>query len=292
MKKFIFTRFCEHLYYQNDFLSFYKDTFDKIYIFCHSSDYSVILENVKNSPKVEILPITLHKHTGNFKEGLVCKQIYNYAISISEKYVSEEEVLIYFPDDDEFLDIGSSNFNIGINRSVFFDWYLSPKMRTQQLSALEFLQQVKEKKCKGRLLHLWENPFFKDNIILLNKRNFAEFARYTVLTGFHRVVDLKKEKIIPTPNSNYFIVNHLKGIPKEHVQERVKMKLDLIADKNDWDYINCSKQYNRLFDDNAYQEWYDKLKSLVEIEDHLMKLIDEFPLSFSKSQALFLEKFH
>lgn len=292
MKKFIFTRFCDHLYYQNDFINFYKDTFDKIYIFCHPSDSFIISKNIRHYPNIEILPITLYKHIGNLKEGLVCKQIYNYAINLVKDYVLNEEVLIYFPDDDEFLDFSSGTINTGINRSVFFDWYLSPAMRTQQLTPLDFLSHIKNGNCQGRLLTLWENPFFKDNIILLNRDNFEQFDSLTMITGFHRVIDLQKRRPIVIQSLEYFVVSHLKGIPKKDIQERVAMKLNLINDKNDWDYLNCSKQYNRLFHDDDYSEWYDRLKDLKNIKGDLRKLIKSYLNSGRNSENLFLTKFH
>ena len=227
---------------------------------------------------VSIVPNLEYKHTGNFYEGINCKKIYQYALELASNYIGEEEVLLYFPDDDEFIEFEYSKVKLGINRTVFFEWFLEPNLRNDNsIMVKDFVDKAKKGECKGRLQNLWNNPFFKDNLILLSVYNFSDFQRYFITTGFHRVINKADSSVVLQDDFSYFSVNHLKGASKSEIQKRVKMKLDLIGNnKNDIDYINCNKQFERLYEDDSYFSWYNQLSNRDELVRDFNELLDSY----------------
>jgi len=284
LKLKIATRIFNEEYFIEDFLNFYLNIgVDEIHIFDgKSTDKTIkLIRNLKEKSKElrnNIILVSSNKkfrHTSYLKQTIFCNLILHYAI---DNFIKEKEDVIWiFPDVDEFIRKPKNGnikeyFSQNINeffRTVFIEWYLTPKMIHNHLNPLKFLTRINTNQIKGKIMDLWGDPFYKDYVIHLTNQNIDEFKGLKTISGFHRLI-LNEQIIIPS-NKNFLVVDHLRGVPIDIFKKRIEKCLNLLENnKDEWSYQHFT-QTKKKFDD--YETFYDEdLKSYIEIEREIKQI--------------------
>lgn len=248
MRKVVGTRLYHFLYYQHFFIKYYREIekVDTILIFCEEKDKMIISQNLDLSESDEFIVIELipfNSFTSYQNDKFIADFVYKKLIEYAEKYIEEEDVLIAFPDEDDFIHIDNSKLQKGLNRSIFYEWYLNSEQ--QNCSLEEFYELVINRGCMGKILEVWKDPFYKDFILLLDKNNFYYFKDANITAGFHRLYT--DNKIIYSHNPQiYHVTHHLKGIPLEIIRQKLWYRTQLNQDKDDWLNIHFEKEYKNI----------------------------------------------
>lgn len=283
----IATRIFNEEYFIEAFLRYYLNLgANEICIFDgDSTDNSLkIIEQMQNQSHFFKSNINIvcsdkkYRHKGYLQQTQFCNLILRYAIKDFLK--TQEEVIWIFPDVDEFIRKPESGDIIeylskslsDIIRTVFIEWYFSPKLKEIDVKPIQILENIETGKLRGKIMELWGDPFHKDYIIRLNSQNIIDFKNLYTVSGFHRLI-LNEQILIP-PNRDFLIVDHLRGVSINIFSQRVEKNLKLLKDnKDEWSYHHFSQLKEHL---NDYDNFYNKsLKTSEEIEFQLKK-INEF----------------
>lgn len=284
MKLKIATRIFNEEFFIDDFLKFYLNGgVDEIHFFDgESTDKTInLIRNFKNKSKSlnnKVILVCSNKkfrHRSYLKQTLFCNLMLHYAI---RNFIKEKkEVIWIFPDVDEFIripeDRNIKEFLIqnlsDFYRTIFIEWYLSPKLINYEIKPLEFLMKINTDKTKGKIMDLWGDPYYKDYIIHLTSQNIKKLKALNTVSGFHRLI-IDKQLVIPS-NRNYLIIDHLRGIPIQIFNNRIEKCLNLLENnKDEWSYQHFS-QIKRIFEN--YEAFYSKdLNSYVNINTELEKI--------------------
>ncbi len=278
MINIIATRLYDFAYFHDLFFNHYKNMNLDILVFCKKEH----LQDIKykhNDKKVFFFELPEHQIPYVYEEEkFICNWIYQETIKFYELNYLEFEATILFADDDEYYtDIC---VNSSISRVVFFEWYQSP---IQELSANEFYNLVIEKQCKGKLLTLWNDPFYKESIIRISSQNIEFFKKCKYSSAFHRLLYCDK---IHKVSKNTIFANHLKGIPLRLAQERISNIKNLIKKTDDW----CSNHYTfeyQKFHVNYY-EFFNNLFSYNDLMNDTQNRLEKFEndVSFFETKVL------
>ena len=208
----------------------------------------------------------------NFEEeNFICNKIFSWILTF---WLNDNKESIWMlPDVDEFIRFDQmselsfqGNF---IFRSFCIDWFLDCDLLDQDISSSNIFQLIKKNKLKGKLADLWDNPFYKDFIFLLNENNFLFFKDLKAVTGFHRFIN--KNKVFFPPNSPYFIVDHMRIIPRYYFLKKFEKWKELVKNtKDDWllfhlDYLfSIMTDYNSFYVQNETLMFFNEIYAKIE----------------------------
>lgn len=276
MKLKIATRTLNCEYFIEFFLDYYiKGGADEIFIFDSDSNdrtKEIIRNCQKKNCKIHFIVSSKDlRHINEKAEQNSCNTLLKFALN--DFLAENNEIWWAFIDIDEFIH-HPKNLNLkswlkqrnrDTLRTVFFDLYLPPELIKNQIKAKDMIQLAKRGGIKGIIPDLWGDPFFKDNVLRLNKQNIKKFETLKAGGGFHRWT-LNKKLYLPS-NKEFLVVYHLQGIPINIIQEKIRGNLKLLASvKDEWIKVHFQK-VSEIFDN--YNTFYDQcgLKSITELNE-------------------------
>lgn len=259
MKKIIATRMYNFNYFHTFFFDYYSNQgFDDMLIFSRAEDIACIKSSVKND-RVKFLELPKHQVPLIYNEERgICNWIFQKSLDFyGAKYSDQEAVILYADDDEYYPEVEPEST---ISRFVFFEWYL-PETFEKDTEAAEFYQLVQSAKCKGRLLTIWNDPFYKESLIKVSRQNLAFLKSCIYTNAFHRICHNNN---ILNEEKKYFFTDHLKGIPFRMAKERITEKYKNLSDKNDW----CSNHYILEYKNYCdYTKFYENLHTSTLLKD-------------------------
>jgi hypothetical protein len=268
MKKIVATRMYDFDYFHDLFFTHYGKMNFYILVFCKKKDLFALKEKYSNS---NVFFYELPEHQIPYvyeEEKIITNWIYQKTLSFYENNFLNDEAIILFADDDEYYT--NINPTTSLLRVVFFEWYLP--INHSIVTAKEFYEMFLAKQCKGQLLSLWNDPFYKEPIIKVSSQNIRFFKICVYSNAFHRL--LKNNKLLSI-DKEFVFSNHLKGIPLKLAQRRISRIYTSIKKHDDW----CSNHYYfeyQRFHTQYYNEFYKKLKSYDELMTYTQMRLDEF----------------
>jgi hypothetical protein len=286
MKIKIAVRVYNEEYFIGHFLNYYLNLgVDEIHIFdCESNDSTIEdIEAIQNRHN-EIILVESNKkfrHFNHWNQTRFCNHMLKYAI---QKYLEDYSYSWWlFLDVDEFIRIKKSNLKNFFKklsgyllRSIFLEWYWPPEMEHAHFNFNKILNLVHNGNLKGKILNLWGDPFYKDQIISINENNLNLVRKLKTTSRFHRWI--LNQNIIYPQNRNIILVDHLRGIPISVAKSRINQNLELMKnEKDDWGYIHF-KQLKRNFE--KYQEFYENLDK-IEIINEVLRKVEKYDNSES-----------
>lgn len=276
MKKIVATRMYSFDYFQDLFFKYYGKMGFEILVFCKKEDLITIKQKYANE---NVYFFELPEHQSPYvyeEEKMICNWICQQTLAFYEKHYSNDVSIILFADHDEFYE--NINTNTWISRVIFFEWYLPPD--EAEITASEFLNLVISGKCKGQIMSLWNDPYYKESVLKISSHNINFFKKCVYSNGFHRI--LYNNEVIAMEKES-ICANHLKGIPFPLAKERINKIVNSIKKVDDW----CSNHY--LFEFNRfnsnYNKFYESLKSYHELLKYKQKRLKEF-----ENEESFFEK--
>jgi hypothetical protein len=284
MKKIVITRMYDFDYFHKFFFSYYLDQgYDDILIFSKKEHLQIITKSVKNKA-IKLFELPEHQIPYQYdEEKKICNWIYQKALDYYEaNYIDTDSVLLFSDDDEYYPNLNPKTI---ISRAIFFEWYLG-KEQSHKTNALDFYNVVKSKQCKGQLLKIWNDPFYKESILRINLEKLSFLRECVYSSAFHRLIH--KNRIINIPK-NHFVIDHLKGIPIDLAKERIDKTMNLLKIEDDW----CSNHYTLEFI-NIYKEYtkfYHGLRSFDDLIENLNNKLQEFEseTSFYENRILPLD---
>jgi len=277
MKINIATRVHNENYFFPFFIEYYeKLEVDNFFLFSDNENNQIfkkLLNKLQRQKNIHINNMYSINSINYYDQTNQCNNIFNYALEEYEN--NSEECWWLFIDSDEFIrsPISNSlkkslqNMNEEYIRTVFFEWYLTPSKFLNMMNPKDFLGLIHKGKLKGKILDLWGDLFYKDNIIKLDENTYSFFKKIKTISGFHRLI-LDKKVLIS--NGSFLLVDHLRGIPKLKFQERMIHRMKKIKDENDWSYIHFKYILKIL---NNYSSYYHKhLKDANELEKDILDI--------------------
>jgi hypothetical protein len=286
MKIKIAVRVYNEEYFIGHFLNYYLNLgVDEIHIFdCESNDSTIEdIEAIQNRHN-EIILVESNKkfrHFNHLNQTRFCNHMLKYSI---QKYLEDYSYSWWlFLDVDEFIRIKKSNLKNFFKklsgyllRSIFLEWYWPPEMEHAHFNFNKILNLVHNGNLKGKILNLWGDPFYKDQIISINENNLNLVRKLKTTSRFHRWI--LNQNIIYPQNRNIILVDHLRGIPISVAKSRINQNLELMKnEKDDWGYIHF-KQLKRNFE--KYQEFYENLDK-IEIINEVLRKVEKYDNSES-----------
>jgi hypothetical protein len=283
MKKIIIaTRFYHLDWYQEAFINYYLSKgVEEIRIYCKKEDQKIIQKNlwkVNPNKNVHIIP-EMQSDLRDFKtDWEMCKFIYADVLeTIGKRIGKADNFLLAFPDHDEFIDfnpfLSSAKEGTVLFRTIFHEWYLSPSLLEEDVSAETMLSMAIDHKLKGKVLEMWGDPYYKDYAIAVTAKNIDFFKELFPLSGFHRLIH-KKKAWIPEKFA-CLRVHHLKGIPDLHRQVLLKYRKNLVEEqKDDWICWHYENEYRKLYKD--YEQSYKELNLPEPLLNQSLELINGF----------------
>lgn len=274
----IATRVLNEEQFIDTFIQYYLDLgVDEIHFF-DSGSQDQTLNIIKNwsrkNPAVKLI-ISDHelRHTSSSIETRVCNRILQHAMQDTVAY--GDDCWWLFPDIDEFLRPPQPNLkkffaetDNQIIRSVFFEWYLPPDELQTAYSLPQIIDLVHNGQLKGKLLDLLDDPFYKDDIILLSPENIKKYATLRTIAGNHRY--LLNDEIIVPPNEPFLVIDHLKGLSIKHIQNRIDKWMLLLdnqlkkSPQDDWTLEHFRQIKEQMVDYSAFFD--QKLLTFAELE--------------------------
>jgi hypothetical protein len=205
MKKIVATRMYDFDYFHDLFFAHYgKMNFD-IIVYCKKEDVYTLKEKHSNS---NVFFYELPEHQIPYvyeEEKKICNWIYQKTLTFYENNYLNDEAIIIFADDDEYYT--NVNPTTSVSKVVFFEWYLPTNQNI--ITATEFYNLVLSKLCKGQLLSLWNDPFYKEAILKVSSQNLLFFKSCVYSNAFHRL--LNNQELLSI-DKEFAFSNHLKGI--------------------------------------------------------------------------------
>lgn len=267
MKKIVATRMYDFSYFHDLFFAHYgKMNFD-ILVFCKKEDIQTIKEKY-NKSNVFFYELPEHQIPYVYEEEKkICNWIYQKTLTFYENNYLNGEALILFADDDEYYT--NINPTSSLSKVVFFEWYLP--INHNVITATEFYNLVLSKRCKGQLLSLWNDPFYKETILIVSSQNIQFFKSCVYSNAFHRLLNNQELLII---DKEFVFSNHLKGIPLKLAQKRISKVNNSIKKQDDWCSNHYSFEYQKFH--SQYDEFYNKLKNYEELMKYTQKRVEEF----------------
>ncbi|MBK9483464.1 MAG: hypothetical protein IPO02_16130 [Bacteroidetes bacterium] len=269
MKKILATRMYDFNYFHSLFFEHYiKQQSDIVLVFCKIEHIDIIKKSIKNYP---VLLIILPEHKipyTYYDEKSICNFIYQQTLTFYEENYLQEDATILFADDDEFYtDINTKSI---ISRVVFSEWYLDSTY-TENFGASDFYSLIKSGNCRGKLLNIWNDPYYKEPIIKVSLSNLPFFRECIYSNAFHRVTH--KNNLIEI-RKDVFYAQHLKGIPLTLAKERIQKSIKEIKNDDDW----CSNHYIIEFKNyfNDYDKFYQMLLNKNELDITIIEKLQLF----------------
>lgn len=272
IKKIVATRMYDFDYFHDLFFTHYSKMGFNILVYCNKKDIYHFKEKYNNS---NILFYELPEHQIPYvyeEEKKICNWIYQQTLLFYERYYLNDEAIILFADDDEYY------FNLDpttpLSKVVFFEWYLTDNNGT--ISATEFYDLVYSKQCKGQLLSLWNDPFYKEVVLKVSSKNIQYFKACIYSNAFHRLL---YKQCITDIQKDIIYSNHLKGIPLELAQNRISKLKSSITKQDDW----CSNHYYFEYQKFhlQYNIFYNTLKTHNDLMIYTQNRLKEFELEES-----------
>ncbi len=256
-------------YFHSLFFEHYTNQkFDTILVFCKSEHIEIINESAKN---FSVVLIELPKHEIPYvynEEKSICNFIYQQTLNFYEERYLKEDALILFADDDEFYtDLDSQTI---ISRVVFSEWYLNSSYH-ENFGAFDFYNLIQSGHCRGKLLSIWNDPYYKEPIIKVSINNLPFFRNCVYSNAFHRItynnnlIDINKE---------FFSAQHLKGIPLMLAKERIQKSINAIRNDDDWCSNHYFIEFKNYFKD--YNRFYETLLTKEELEQSIIEKLEYF----------------
>jgi len=183
MKKIVVTRMYDFDYFHRFFFEYYlNQNYDLIIIFAKKRHFKIIEKSI-NSEKISLNELPDYSEPFTFSEEYKLSNfIYQYILKFYNQNFEKEEVAFLFADDDEFYpEINPKNF---ITKSIFFEWYLN---KSVMCSAKEFLTNINSDICKGKILTLWNDIYYKEALIKICPQSYNLYKRSFFSSAFHRV---------------------------------------------------------------------------------------------------------
>ena len=284
MKKIVATRMYDFNYFHRLFFDYYlSQGYNDILVFC-KPEHLLQLSKTNNSCLIKFIELPEHQIPFVYKEEkAICNWIFQTSLNYYENNYSEDEAIMLFADDDEFYpDLNPASIT---SRAIFLEWYLHSDA-TSEIDAPTFYKLVLLNKCKGQLLTIWNDPYYKESIIKITPENLSFFRECVYSNAFHRITH--NRKIIDLSKDNYY-AHHLKGIPLSMARERIMQKINNLKIEDDW----CSNHYILEFQKyNAhYENFYETLQSKVELDLYIKKKLAgyNFETSFYETKVLPLD---
>ena len=262
MKRILATRMYDFNYFHSLFFEHYANQkFDIVLVFCKNEHIDIIKTAVNAFPVV-LMELPEHKipYTYN-EEKSICNFIYQQTLHYYENNYLKEEATILFADDDEYY-IGLDAKTI-ISRVVFSEWYLDSSYN-DSFRASDFYNLIQSGYCKGKLLNIWNDPYYKEAIIKVSENNLQFFRECVYSNAFHRITH--KNNLIDIGKETLF-AQHLKGIPLTLAKERIQKSKKAIKNDDDW----CSNHY--IIEFKNYFTDYDKFYQNLLIKEELEKAV-------------------
>jgi hypothetical protein len=267
MKKIVATRMYDFSYFHDLFFAHYGNMNFDILVFCKKEDVQTIQEKY-NKSKVFFYELPEHQIPYVYEEEkIICNWIYQKTLTFYENNYLNDEALILFVDDDEYYT--NINPTSSLSKVVFFEWYLP--INHNVITATEFYNLVLSKRCKGKLLSLWNDPFYKETILKVSSPNIQFFKSCVYSNAFHRLLNNQELLII---DKEFVFSNHLKGIPLQLAQKRISKVNNSIKKQDDWCSNHYSFEYQKFH--SQYDKFYNKLKSYEELMKYTQKRVEEF----------------
>ncbi len=266
MYRIISTRFFDFYYYQKFFVDFYSTQVDEIHIWVEEENLQKVktyLSDIRNL-KFFVYPqkylIEYHRETE------ILNFIYQKELRYIENLINQGvkmPFLMVFADEDEFFELKKVKTLHKINYSVFLEFYLPPKA---EHSAESFWHLAKNNKLKGKITEAWKDPFYKNNILVIDYSSINYLKKCWFTSGFHRIICNNKI----APKINYIIGYHLKGAPLVFYKEKILKAFSKQSTKNDWLYIHYVNELEKI---QNYPEFYSRLKTSYELRQELSVLL-------------------
>jgi hypothetical protein len=233
----------------------------------------IIKESIKDYP---VLLFELPKHQIPYtyiEEKAICNFIFQNTLTFYEKNYKQEEATILFADDDEFYN--EINAKTIISKVVFSEWYLDSSYN-RDFEASDFYTLIQSGNCKGKLLSIWNDPYYKESIIKVSLNNLPFFRECVYSNAFHRITH--KNNLIEIQKEVY-IAQHLKGIPIEIAKERIQGSVKRIKNDDDWCSNHYLFEFNNFFND--YDNFYKSLMDKEELEKVIIEKLQDFVFEVS-----------
>lgn len=265
------------------FIQYYLNLgIDEIHFFdSGSTDQTVAIINhwSQKNPNIKLIVSDPDlRHTSYSIETAVCNKVLQHAIQNTKD--CNHECWWLFPDVDEFLRLSQQELSDLLHncpntfiRCVFFEWYLSPAQSKTGLPIPQMLAEARQGKLKGKLLHVLEDPFYKDFVIHFTPETIPDYFSLRTIAGNHRYL-LNDEVIIPA-NVPFLTFDHLRGLSLEHIQKRVAKGMQLLEAQHqkrhdDWTFQHFSDVKEQLDD---YLNFYNNiLLSYPELETKKLEI--------------------
>ena len=269
MKKILATRMYDFNYFHSLFFEHYvNQKFDIILVFCKIDHIDIIKTAIKTFPVVLIeLPEHNIPYTYN-EEKIICNFIYQQTLRYYENNYLNDEATILFADDDEYyIDIDSKTI---ISRVVFSEWYLDSSYN-DNFGALAFYNLIQSGYCKGKLLSIWNDPYYKEAVIKVSENNLQFFRECVYSNAFHRITH--KNNLVNI-SKEFLFAQHLKGIPLNLAKERIQKSKKAIKNDDDWCSNHYIIEFKNYFTD--YDIFYQKLQEKEELEKTIKEKLEHF----------------
>ena len=284
MKRILSTRMYDFNYFHGFFINYYiNQSYDDILVFCKSEHVSELRKSFL-STRIKLIELPQHQIPYIYKEEkAICNWIFQKTLDYYENNYLNNEAIILFADDDEFYPILQPDSII--SRTIFLEWHLHSS-NTSEIDAAEFYNLIQSNKCKGQLLTIWNDPYYKESIIKLSIENLPFYRECLYSNAFHRITHNNK---LININKNCFYADHLKGIPLPLAKKRIIQKVNAIKSEDDW----CSNHYSIEFMNYClqFEKFYNGLQTKEQLNIFVQKKLDDFKgeISFYEDKVLPLD---
>lgn len=287
-KLIVSTRFYAETWYQATFIRYYqsKGAF-QIRVYCTNEDETLlasILGDWLESGLVTLLPRPGMRILSYGKDLSIAQMIYRETLeAIRGEVLQGQTFILAFPDHDEFIsflpDMFLDRHPISFFRAVFFEWYLALNNREQAFDSEKMLLAAQKGELRGKLLDVWGDPNYKDYIFVVNHDNYKFYSQAVPTGGFHRLIFANAVWI---PNDYQVIdVNHLKGMPFEHLKNILFARCVMTRDlEDDWIAFHYHQEFQSLV--TGYSSVYQTLATFSELQEDARNKLDAFSPAESK----------